>query len=230
VIRFHSGLRDDIEGYNGRVCFVTPERTTTGTTYIIAPRHDPHSLELLQTYMPDGKVVDKGGWHAGNPSFVAYRIPAGSEAQLPPMHDVSASWGGWMRLLGYSVKGGSFEAGETIELTLYYKSIEEAGQRYTAFVHLLGPENPSSGRTLWAQNDSEPCHTFYPTSSWNPGEVIADRIDLLVPEEAPADVYRLAMGFYEPWSGKRLDAEGASVTEHDVVLLGEVLIKASPGQ
>lgn len=226
VIRFHSGLRGDLEGYNGRVCFVVPERTTSNTTYIIAPGHDPHSLDLLESYLPERRVVDRGGWHNGDPSFVAYRIRAGVEAELPPIHEVSASWARGMELLGYSTNGVSFKPGDAIELTLYYRSKQEAEQRYTAFVHLLGPENPASGGPLWAQDDSEPCHTFYPTSSWSPGEVIVDRIDLAVPEEAPNDTYRLAMGFYKPWSGQRLHAEGASVTKHDVVLLGEVTVEA----
>jgi 4-amino-4-deoxy-L-arabinose transferase-like glycosyltransferase len=228
VIRFHSGLRDDIEGYNGRVCLVIPERTSSSTTYIIAPKHDPHSLDLLESYLPDGRVVDKGGWHRGEPSFVAFRIPAGSEAHLPAMDEVRASWAAGMELLGYRINGDSFQTGDKIELTLYYRSLEEAGQRYTAFVHLLGPDNPASGGPLWAQNDSEPCNTFYPTSSWSPGEIIVDRIDLVVPGEAPSGTYRLTMGFYEPWSGQRLHAEGNSVTEHDVVLLGEVRVEAPP--
>ena len=228
VIRFHSGLREGIQGYNGRVCLVVPQRTGSDTTYIISPGQGERSLDLLEQYMPQGSVVDRGGWHGGDPSFFVYAIPAGSEAELPAMRQVSARWGDRMQLLGYTVDGGAFSAGETIELTLYYRALQKMDQRYTAFVHLLGPENPASGGPLWAQDDREPCHTFYPTSSWAPGEIVVDRIRLTIPDEAPTDEYGLAMGFYEAWSSERLNAQGSSVTEHDVVLLGNVQICGVP--
>jgi len=226
VIRFHSGLREGIQGYNGRVCLVVPQRTGSDTTYIISPGQGERSLDLLEQYMPQGSVVDRGGWHGGDPSFVVYAIPAGSEAELPAMRQVSARWGDRMQLLGYTVDRGAFSAGETIELTLYYRALENMDQRYTAFVHLLGPENPADGGPLWAQDDSEPCHTFYPTSSWAPGEIVVDHITLPIPDDAPTDEYALAMGFYEAWSGERLSVQGSSVTEHDVVLLGNVQVRS----
>jgi hypothetical protein len=230
VIRFHSGLRGDIEGYNGRVCFVVPETTDNDTTYIIAPGHDGRSLSLLESMMPEGKVVHRGGWHRGDPSFVAYRIPAGSPAELPAMQEVSANWGDRMLLLGYGLDGDGFRPGERIELTLYYQALQEIDRRYTVFVHLLGPENPASGIPLWAQDDSEPCHSFYPTSSWTAGEIIIDRVTLDVPDDAPPGVYSIGMGFYEVWSGERLPVEGTSVAEHKVVLLGDVRIRSRSGQ
>ncbi len=229
VIRFHSGLREGVQGYNGRVCLVVPERADEDTTYVISPGQDGRSLALLESVFPEGRVVEEGDWRTGDPSFVAYRVPAGDEARLPAMREVSASWKGSIQLLGYTVDKAVISAGATLELTLTYRALEDVDQRYTAFVHLLGPENPSSGGgALWAQDDSEPCHTFYPTSSWAKGEIIVDRITLTVPPEAPIHEYRLTMGFYEPWSGERLHAEGDAATEHDVVILGKVRVEASP--
>ena len=102
--------------------------------------------------------------------------------------------------------------------------MQETDLRYTTFVHLVGPENRATGEPLWAQYDSEPCHGFYATSSWAAGEIIADNVDLTVPDDAPAGSYTLAMGFYEPWSGQRLPVEGESVTKHSVVVLAETAI------
>ena len=230
VIRFHSGLRGDIEGYNGRVCFVVPETTSHNTTYVIAPGHDGRSLDLLESMMPEGGIAHRGGWYRGDPSFVAYRIPAGSRAELPAMQEISAIWGNRMRLLGYGLNEDGFRTGESIELTLYYKSMQEIEQRYTVFVHLLGPENPASGGPLWSQNDSEPCHGFYPTSSWAPGEIIIDRVVLNVPADAPPGTYGIAMGFYDVWSGERLAVRGDSVAEHNLVVLGDVEIRSRAGE
>jgi hypothetical protein len=51
-IRFHSALREDIRGYNGRQCLVFPEETAADTTYIIVPEKDGKSLPLLERYLP----------------------------------------------------------------------------------------------------------------------------------------------------------------------------------
>ncbi len=227
VIRFHAGLREGIEGYNGRVCLVMPERTETSTTYIIAPQGGEESLNLLERYLPAGEVTDRGGWHQGRPYFIAYRIPPGAEAQIAPTHTIVATWEAGMQLLGYDRHAARPAAGEEFTLTLYYRAQREIDQRYTAFVHLLGPENPATKSPLWAQDDSEPCHGFYPTSSWTEGELVVDRITLSIPEDAPGGAYDLAVGFYEAWSGQRLPATGSAVTEHNIVTLGELQVAGS---
>jgi 4-amino-4-deoxy-L-arabinose transferase-like glycosyltransferase len=227
VIRFHAGLREGIQGYNGRDCLVVPDRTETSTTYIIAPKAREKSLELLERYLPAGQVVDKGGWHRGDPYFLAYRVPAGADAQVTPTHTAAARWETGMQLLGYDLDAETHAAGEELDLTLYYRAQQEIDQRYTAFVHLLGPQNPATDSPLWAQDDSEPCRSFYPTSSWAAGELIIDRIALTIPDDAPTETYDLAMGFYKAWSGQRVPATGGAVTEHDVAMLGQVRVTGS---
>jgi hypothetical protein len=224
-IRFHSGLREDIRGYNGRQCLVLPERISRETTYIVVPKKDGQSLDLLERYLPTGSVVNKGGWDSGAPYFLAYRIPAGSEVHVSPTREAGATWMDAIRLLGYDVAPDVGQAGDALQLTLYYLDLERMGQRYTVFLHLMGPENPATGSRLWAQDDSEPCRGFYPTTSWHVGEILVDRVELVVPPDAPADDYELAMGFYEVWTGERLQVTEASVpTEHNVVSLGTVRV------
>jgi hypothetical protein len=132
-----------------------------------------------------------------------------------------------MQLLGYDLDAETHAAGEELDLTLYYRAQQEIDQRYTAFVHLLGPQNPATDSPLWAQDDSEPCRSFYPTSSWAAGELIIDRIALTIPDDAPTETYDLAMGFYKAWSGQRVPATGGAVTEHDVAMLGQVRVTGS---
>ncbi len=86
---------------------------------------------------------------------------------------------------------------------------------YTAFVHLLGPLNQSTGTHLWAQDDHQPGHATYPTDRWLPGEVVLDRFPLLVPTDVPAGQYVLTTGFYDLATLQRLvrsDAPGDTVT------------------
>lgn len=227
VIRFHAGLREDIQGYNGRVCLVIPTRTEANTTYILGPPPGEQSLGLLKRYLPAGEIVAKGGWHRGDPYFLAYRIPVGVEADVTPAYQISARWRNGIQLMGYDLDGGAPAPGGTVDLTLYYRAEQAVDQRYTVFVHLLGVHNPATDSPLWAQDDSEPCHTFYPTSSWAAGEIIIDRITLPIPDDAPSGTYDLAMGFYEAWSGHRLPATGNAATEHDVVLLRQLRVAGS---
>jgi hypothetical protein len=43
-----------------------------------------------------------------------------------------------------------------------------------------------------------------PTTTWLPGEIIADAYSLPLPADLPAGEYRLIVGFYNPTTGERL--------------------------
>lgn len=224
-VRFHSWLREDIRGYNGRECLVVPRRTSADTTYIVVPKKDGRSLNRLADYFPAGEVVHKGSWHQGTPYFHAYRIPVGAKAQVAPAHAVPATWNDWIRLLGYDLNHEAYRAGETVKVTAYYYALERMDQRYTAFVHLLGPRNPATDSPLWAQDDTEPCRGFYPTTSWHEGEVIVDRFALTIPDDAPAGEYELTTGFYYVWTGERLPVtEASEPAPPGVVALGKLRV------
>jgi 4-amino-4-deoxy-L-arabinose transferase-like glycosyltransferase len=225
AIRFHSGLREDIRGYNGRECLVMPERTAVDTTYIVVPGKDGRSLDRLADHFPTGHVVHEGSWQWGVPYFRAYRIPMGAEAHVSPSRELDAIWNEQIRLLGYDLDRATYQAGDTVNLTCYYQDLEPLERRYTGFVHLLGPQNPATETPLWAQDDSEPCQGFYPTTSWHQGEMIVDQFTLSIPPDAPAGEYELVTGFYYVWTGERLPVmEGTGPAEHNVVPLGEVQV------
>ena len=134
-----------------------------------------------------------------------------------------------MELFGFDIDRTHYSPGDILSLTMYYRATRDMDHRYTAFIHLLGPGDGTSSGLLRAQNDSEPCHGFFPTSSWVPGEIIADKIKVRIPDEAPAGGYTLATGFYETGTGERLGASGSSVVGHDIVRLAEIEIDRGPG-
>jgi hypothetical protein len=70
---------------------------------------------------------------------------------------------------------------------------------YTTFVHLT-----NSAGELVAQQDQPPLKGAYPTSLWDPGEIIADELALPLPAELPPGRYELLVGLYDPLSGQRL--------------------------
>jgi len=221
----NSGRRSGYKSYQGRFCMVVPQRAAQDTTYVIVPADDKTSMGLLETYLPQGSVVAEGPLHYNLPYYLAYRVPAGSEAQIRPQRPIDASWGA-IALLGYDLDAQAYGPGETIHITLYHLAQGEMNVDYTVFVHLLGPTNPASGTPLWAQDDSEPCRQGYPTSIWEAGEIVIDRVALTIPGDAPAGTYQLAMGFYDWRTMIRLPMLGSGgevVGDHAV--LGEVTVQ-----
>ena len=225
-LRLHSGLREDVKGYNGRVCLIAPTQTTQETTYVIVPSEDKNSLDLLHTIFPQGGVTDEGPSYYGSPYFVAYRVPAGAEARLAPSSQKQINWDDRIELLGYDLDATTHAAGEPLHLTLYSRGLSAMDANYTVFVHLLGPQDPDTGGSLWGQDDSEPCRRFYPTSSWDVGEIVIDQFTVPIPVDAPTGDYELAMGFYQWPTLERLplqDADGPGSSD-GVATLGRVHI------
>jgi hypothetical protein len=70
---------------------------------------------------------------------------------------------------------------------------------YQVFVHLLDAQ----GNKV-AQRDGQPVQWLRPTSTWQPGEELADRYGLWLPETFPTGSYTVAVGLYDPVTGQRL--------------------------
>jgi hypothetical protein len=221
----NSERRPGIKGYNGRVCLVLPGRATRDTTYVIVPRDDRNSLDLLGQYFPQGQIVGQGPLHYQKPYFLAYGVPAEAEARIAPGHQMAANWDNKIGLLGYDLDATTFAPGEAVNLTLYYQGVDKMEADYTVFTHLLGPYNPATAGPLWGQDDSEPCRRGYPTSFWDVGEIVIDGFTLPIPAEAPAGDYTLEMGFYQWPALERLpvlDESGQVVA--DRVVLGQLQV------
>ena len=85
--------------------------------------------------------------------------------------------------------------GATVQVTLLWQALARTNLSYTVFVHLLGDD----GRLL-AQHDGIPVFGASPTWSWQPGQKVLDRHDLVVPASAHAEGARLLVGIYESQS------------------------------
>ncbi|MCP4167480.1 MAG: hypothetical protein GY759_16545 [Chloroflexi bacterium] len=195
--------------YNGAACMVTPAETDVNTTYIIVSGDggDPNSLERLTSYFPQGEIVEQGPLHYGEPYFLAYRVPAGSESGMAPQHMVSANWDNTIELIGYDLESQTYSPGDTIHLTVYFRALSEMAPDYTLSVQLLGEHNPTSNGPLWAQFDGEPCQRYYPTSAWIEDDILRERIVLTIPPETPPGSYDLHIGFYQWPSLERLQLQ-----------------------
>src|SRR5262249_36317723 len=126
---------------------------------------------------------------------------------------LNATFAGDVHLLGYEVaqKPGA----STLPVILYWQAVTPPDQDYTVFVQLLD----GSGK-LAAQLDSMPAGGRLPTSSWEPGEVIADPHEIPLPPGLAPGKFRLIAGLYLLATGQRLPlaSGGDSVTLGDVTL------------
>lgn len=87
-------------------------------------------------------------------------------------------------------------------LLLYWQTATPLPGDYTVFVHLRATDG-----FVRSQADGPPVSGRYPTSQWQPGEIVQD-IHLLPAGEAFSQVDHLAIGLYDPATGERLPVFG----------------------
>jgi hypothetical protein len=79
------------------------------------------------------------------------------------------------------------------------------------FVHLLDEEGQ-----IQAQHDAPPLGGAFPVADWQPGTIIADRHELVLPSQAVLDGSALAVGLYDPNSLERWPVtDGAGTSQPD---------------
>jgi hypothetical protein len=107
------------------------------------------------------------------------------------------------------------EPGETLTLTVVWRAQQPLMSDYTAFAHLV--DEAGQG---WAGDDHQPHGGLYPTTAWGAGEMVRDTFTLTVPGGAPAGLYHLQVGWYDPAMQTRLP-----VGEGDTFRLAVVPVK-----
>lgn len=119
--------------------------------------------------------------------------------EIPPLsHPLEADFDQKIKLLGYDLDVSQVAAGQPARLTLYWQAQAEMPTAYKVFVHLLD----ASGQIV-TQVDREPQGGLAPTTGWLPGEVLIDNIEVPATQRM-ADTRTIAIGLYDPASGKRL--------------------------
>ncbi|MCL5026706.1 MAG: hypothetical protein M1531_09485, partial [Chloroflexi bacterium] len=135
-----------------------------------------------------------------------------------PQHTMDTGFGDLVRLSGYSLSDERASPGGTLGLTLYWTPLNDIGEGYSMFVHVV-----DAGGKLVAQRDSVPCDGKCPTTSWVPGDTIEDHYEISLPKELPPGQYQIVVGLYLPVSGQRLPVAGAG--EDSVTLPKHLTVK-----
>jgi hypothetical protein len=138
-----------------------------------------------------------------------------TQAELDRARRANVRFGDAILLLCYSLRSGSIHPGDSLLLTLYWKSEAKMGKDYTAFVHLLDVNG-----NVRAQIDTQPRGGMYPTLIWDAGEIVRDDYALVLPRDFLPGEYEIEIGFYEYPGLTRLavaDAEGNNLGDHLVL-------------
>jgi 4-amino-4-deoxy-L-arabinose transferase-like glycosyltransferase len=123
---------------------------------------------------------------------------------------------GTATLIGYDLASDQVSAGDTVRLTLCWRSRTRMRISYTVFAHLLDSEN-----RIWGQHDSPPCNGECPTTSWLAGEYLTDAFEIELAPEAPSGAYRIGIGMYDAETMTRLQAiddKGESWPDNRIIL------------
>lgn len=152
---------------------------------------EPKTTERLLAFSPAGSPLGDA-WIIG-PLYVQ----AGGVDPRRPQHRQPANIGHHFDLLGYSIHPAPDPARSEIEL--FWQTRAPVEINYTAFIQLLNAQNQ-----VVAQADAQPFGGLYPTSRWQPGQVLAARFTLTAPPAQLSPDNRLVTGMYDLASGERL--------------------------
>jgi len=127
-------------------------------------------------------------------------------------------------LLGYIQPAGTRDrpvhSHDWVPLTLVWRALDATDQNYSVFVHARKPDGQGVG-----QVDTYPGNGMYPTSLWQPGEIIVDTVQVLISStvEGPSLV-RFDVGLYDlsTLAGLPAFSSDGALLEH--VLAGEVAL------
>ncbi len=137
----------------------------------------------------------------------------------PLQHEGQVAFGQELALVGWSLRPAAgqpdwshFEPGDTLRLDVVWQAQRALETDYTAFAHLVDGE----GRG-WAGEDHQPHGGLYPTSAWGAEEMVRDTFTLTVPADAPAGLYDVQVGWYDPATQERLPVAGGTSQRLGVV-------------
>jgi 4-amino-4-deoxy-L-arabinose transferase-like glycosyltransferase len=102
-----------------------------------------------------------------------------------------ATLGNVARLLGYTVDTRHAVPGGYVELTLIWQALEPTPVNYHTFTHLY------DGEAMCGQLDGQPVCGGFPTSRWQPGQIVVDPYRIPIREDAPSGQVPLLVGLYD---------------------------------
>ena len=156
--------------------------------------HDPTTYLFLTA---DGTPVET------LPLPFVIRPAQTAKTALPPAASL-AEFGEGVYLLDSDIRPPA-RPGQPFEISADWTTAAALDANYTIFAHLVDADGQ-----IIAQQDQQPLGGRYPTSVWQPGEVVSDTISIAAPAEASGKEICLRLGMYDLRSLERLPRSDAT--------------------
>jgi hypothetical protein len=190
-----------------------PEGTPPGTYQLQLVVYDPRTGQPLavQTDTPTpGDHLSLG------PVMVTQPV------KPPAPHPALASFGP-LNLIEATTPASAVSPDDGIPLSLLWQAAPDFdGQAYVVVIQLLDDANNAA-----ASLESVPVTGRYPTSDWQPGQLVRDHHLLGVPPDTPPGIYRLVVGVYAADDGQRLEVVPGlpGIRSLDYVEIGDIEVR-----
>ncbi len=127
---------------------------------------------------------------------VAVRREVTRASPLPPPAPLAVFEPG-LYLVGFTAQP-PLATGQAFGLTMAWVAENAPDTSYTLFAHLVDPAG-----NIVAQQDQQPLHGQYPTSVWEPGEVVSDTLAIDIPGALGGQTVCLRLGLYDAATSTR---------------------------
>ena len=153
----------------------------------------------------------------------ADRLTAGTlvDALPPAVKPFSARFGQDLELAGVDVSPGTVRAGQDLTVTTVYRATARPRGDVRLFMHVLH-------RDGMLNEDHVPAHEMRPVGEWPVGKYVVDEYRVHVPAAWSSGDARVAVGFWDKTSGKRLKVSGGKEVEQDRLVIAHVAVKGAP--
>lgn len=195
------------DGHQGLV--LPPADGERNAIYVFLAAWEPESATAFGQELGDlaNPKTMNDTW--GRPLVTVYEIDA---ANLPEITDPVAAlrelgyqlqpvteglFANGIELLGYALDR-PLSPGQTVALTLFWRTLQRVPYDYTVFVHVV-----DTAAQRWGQHDKPPLGGSYPTNVWRVNEVIVDYYKLAIDPNAPSGNLRILVGLYLRQTGAR---------------------------
>ena len=144
------------------------------------------------------------------------RYPAHAPEPQPSERGFDVVFGDVIKLSGVDL-ASEVATGVRFDYALRWQSLEAIPTDYTVLVHLL-----DDAGELVAGDDDQPLQGLYPTSVWEPGEVVLDKRRWEL--DVPPGEYTVEVGLYQLTTGERLTVSSPGAFATDSVIIGRIQV------
>ncbi len=142
-------------------------------------------------------------------------LPGDPAAHAQPMI-LPVVWGDRLELLGYVVGAPDVRPGGVWELITWWRVLKTDHSPLKVFVHLIDHQS-----RLYGGDD----RLDVPTDGWQAGDVFVQTHRITLPDDTPAGIYQVELGWYDAGTIERLTIWAGGIPTADRVLLEPVAVK-----